>query len=86
MTDTQKQAAILVMKAAAEIRKAAALDGKRKAELSGVADYLESIIYESELGYGEPLFAEDAAPIAAAETPDAEIRKMMKPFRVRLSR
>ena len=84
MTDSEKDAAVLVMKAAAEVRKAAALDRKRKVELSDVADYLESIIYESELGYGEPLFAEDAAPVP--ETPDAEIRKMMKPFRVRLSR
>ena len=86
MTDSEKEAAVLVMKAAAEVRKAATLDRKRKVELSGVADYLESIIYESELGYGEPLFVEDVAPPPAPETPDAEIRKMMKPFRVRLSR
>lgn len=62
MTDSEKEAAVLVMKAAAEVRKAATLDRKRKVELSGVADYLESIIYESELGYGEPLFVEDVAP------------------------
>lgn len=86
MIDSEKEAAVLVMKAAAEVRKAATLDRKRKVELSGVADYLESIIYETELGYGEPLFVEDAAPAPAPETPDEEIRKMMKPFRVRLSR
>ena len=86
MTDSEKEASVLVMRAAAEVRRAATLDRKRKVELTGVADYLESIIYESELGYGEPLFAEDAAPAPLPETPDAEIRKMMKPFRVRLSR
>ena len=86
MTESEKEAAVLVMKAAAEVRKAATLDRKRKVELSGVADYLESIVYESELGYGEPLFVEDATPAPLPETPDEEIRKMMKPFRVRLSR
>lgn len=65
--------------------KAAALDGKRKAELSGVVDYLESIIYERELGYGEPLFPEPETP-ARALTPEEEVRRMIRPFRVRLSR
>jgi hypothetical protein len=83
MSDKEKRAAVLVMKAAAEIRKAAALDRKRKGELTSVADYLESIIYEAELGYGEPLYAEAPAAVTA---PEDEIRKMMKPFRVRLSR
>ena len=47
------------------------------------ADYLESIVYETELGYGEPLFPETVAP----ETiPEDEIKKMMKPFKVRLTR
>jgi hypothetical protein len=82
--DKEKQAAVLVMQAAAEIRKAAGLDRKRKRELSSVADYLESIVYESELGYGEPLYPEPAPPASSSATD--EIRKMMKPFRVRLSR
>lgn len=84
MSDTEKKAEILVMKAATELRKAAALNKKRYAELSGVADYLESIIYETELGYGDPLFPESqaGAPLSAED----EIRKMIKPFKVRLSR
>ncbi len=84
MSDTEKKAEILVMKAATELRKAAALNKKRYAELSGVADYLESIVHETELGYGEPLFPE--APVDAASSPADEIKKMMKPFKVRLSR
>jgi hypothetical protein len=77
------EAAILIMKAAGELRKAAAADKKRRAELESVADYLESIVYETELGYDKPLFA-DADP--APSTPEDEIRKMIKPFRVRLTR
>lgn len=84
MGEQKKTADILVMQAAAEIRKAAALDKKRGAELSGVADYLESIVYEAELGYGEPLFPESPPP--ADMTPDDEIKRMMKPFKVRLTR
>jgi len=71
------------MKAAAELRKAAALDKKRYAELSSVADYVESIIHEKELGYGDPLYPE--AP-AAPVLPNDEIKQMIKPFKVRLSR
>ena len=84
MSDTGKKAEILVMKAATELRKATALDKKRYAELSSVADYLESIVHETELGYGEQLFPEpvEGAPLS----PEDEIRKMIKPFKVRLSR
>ena len=78
-----EEAAVLIMKAAADIRRAASLDTKRKTELTSVADYLESIIYETELGYGEPLFPE---PAPAPLTPEEEVRRMIKPFRVRLSR
>lgn len=83
MGDEAKDAAMLIMKAASDIRRAASLDKKRTTELVGVADYLESIIYESELGYDEPLFpeSEDAKGREASE-----IKRMMKPFRVRLSR
>jgi hypothetical protein len=83
MGEQNKTVDILVMRAAAEIRKAAALDKKRATELSGVADYLESIVYEKELGYGEPLFPEIAVPDTLL---DDEIKKMMKPFKVRLTR
>jgi len=82
-TESGKKAEILVMKAAAELRKAATLDKRRYAELSGVADYLESIIHETELGYGDPLFPEPPARPMSAED---EIKKMIKPFKVRLSR
>ncbi len=84
MSDTEKKASILVMKAAGELRKAASVDKKRYAELSSVADYLESIIHESELGYGDPLFPE--APASDVSSPEEEIKKMIKPFTVRLSR
>ena len=84
MSNKPEEAAVLIMKAAADIREAAALDRKRRTELSCVADYLESIIYEAELGYGEPLFPEP--PPGALPTPEEEVRQMIKPFRVRLSR
>jgi len=77
------EAAILIMKAAGELRKAAGIDQKRRAELESVADYLESIIYEAELGYGNPLFPE---PERAPSSPEDEIKQMIKPFRVRLTR
>jgi len=83
MGEQNKAVDILVMRAAAEIRKAAALDKKRATELGGVADYLESIVYETELGYGEPLFPETVVPETISED---EIKKMMKPFKVRLTR
>ncbi len=83
MSERDKQAAIMVMKAAGELRKAAALDKKRTAELTSVADYLESIIHESELGYGDPLFPE---PPPGPMLPEEEIKRMIKPFKVRLSR
>lgn len=83
MSEREKQAAITIMKAAAELRKAATIDKKRTAELTSVADYLESIIHESELGYGDPIFPE---PPPAPIRPEDEIKKMIKPFKVRLSR
>lgn len=83
MGEQNKTVDILVMRAAAEIRKAASLDKKRATELSGVADYLESIVYEKELGYGEPLFPDPTPPPSKLED---EIKQMMKPFKVRLTR
>ncbi len=85
MGEQEKTVDIIVMRAAAEIRKAATLDKKRATELTGVADYLESIVYEKELGYGEPLFPEAAEPPPETLVDD-EIKKMMKPFKVRLTR
>jgi hypothetical protein len=78
------EAAILIMKAAGDLRKAAASDKKRAAELKSVADYLESIIYERELGYGQPLFPDPEPP--PPPSVEDEIRRMIKPFRVRLTR
>jgi hypothetical protein len=75
--------ALLIMKAATDLRKAAALDKRRRAELQGLADYLESIIYEKELGHDEPLYPEPEPPQPSLED---EIRQMIKPFRVRLTR
>lgn len=92
MGEQNKSVDILVMRAAAEIRKAAALDKKRATELGGVADYLESIVYETELGYGEPLFPDTPLESGGQENisvhsfPADEIKQMMKPFKVRLSR
>jgi hypothetical protein len=77
------EAAILIIKAAGDLRKAAVKDKKRRAELESVADYLESMIYEAELGYGQPLFPEHEPPPPSVED---EIKKMIKPFRVRLTR
>ena len=87
MGEQDRAVDILVMRAAAEIRKAAALDRKRATELSGVADYLESIVYETELGYGEPLFPENAPDRLSPERLlEDEIKQMMKPFKVRFTR
>ncbi|TAL01226.1 MAG: hypothetical protein EPO08_11060 [Rhodospirillaceae bacterium] len=76
------EVALLVMKAATDLRKAATLDKKRRAELQSLADYLESIIYEKELSSDEPSYAE-AEPSLSLED---EIKRMIKPFRVRLTR
>jgi hypothetical protein len=88
MGEQDRAVDILVMRAAAEIRKAAALDRKRATELAGVADYLESIVYETELGYGEPLFTESTVPdqMSPERLLEDEIKQMMKPFKVRLTR
>jgi len=74
--------AILVMKAAADLRKAASLDKARRNELQSLAEYLESIIYEKELD-DEPAYVE---PEAVAISLEDEIRSMITPFRVRLTR
>jgi hypothetical protein len=79
-----KKAEVLITRAAANIRKAAVADRKRRAELTSVAEYLESMIYERELGYDKPLFEENPAPVDGE--PLDEIKRMMKPFKVRLTR
>ncbi|NKB43028.1 MAG: hypothetical protein GKS03_02000 [Alphaproteobacteria bacterium] len=49
---SEEKASILMMKAAGEVRRAAELDKKRAIELTSVADYLESMIFEDELDKG----------------------------------
>jgi hypothetical protein len=81
---TKEKAAILVMKAAGEIRRAAELDRSRAVELISVADYLESIVFEGEMTY-EPI--EDAEPRPKGKPSDvSEIEKLVTPFRVKLKR
>jgi hypothetical protein len=77
------EVALLVMKAATDLRKAATLDKKRRAELQSLADYLESIIYEKELSADDPSLSE---PEPAQLSLEDEIKRMIKPFRVRLTR
>ncbi len=60
------------------MRKAANADRKRRAELMSMAEYLESMIYEHELGFDKPMF-DDAPPVAG--DPTAEARRLMKPFK-----
>ncbi|MCB2107254.1 MAG: hypothetical protein KDE14_06110 [Rhodobacteraceae bacterium] len=81
---TDKKAEVLITRAAANIRKAAVADRKRRAELTSVAEYLESMVYEKELGYGKPMYEDNPAPVGAESAED--IKKMMKPFKVRLTR
>jgi len=81
----ENEVALLIMKAAADLRKAAALDRQRRSELQSLADYLESIIYEKELDADDPVFAEAEEPSHALST-EEQIKQMMKPFKVRLTR
>jgi|GEM_PF-3142443 len=84
----EKRSDIMISRAANALRKAAALDRARRAELSSIADYLESMVYEDEL---RPATARrDDGPqdgprqdgVALAR----EARKMVKPFKIRLVR
>ncbi len=81
----ENEIALLIMKAATDLRKASALDKRRRAELQSLADYLESIIYEKELDVGDPQLAESEEDAQALST-EEQIKQMMKPFRVRLTR
>ena len=83
MDDDEKKSAEIIMKAASDIRRAASMDQKRSIELVGVADYLESIVHEADLEYDEPL-CPDAPEEGSARADD--VKRMLKPFRVRLSR
>jgi hypothetical protein len=85
----EKKSDIMISRAANALRKAAALDRTRRAELSSVADYLETMVYEDEL---RPLQQKgDDAPGQGGSSQDGisisvEAKRMMTPFKVRLVR
>jgi hypothetical protein len=78
------KADIFITRAANTLRKAAALDRKRRAELDGIADYLETIVYEVELRPGQPRVEDGPRQDGMASA--REIKRMIKPFKVRLVR
>jgi hypothetical protein len=80
----EKKSDIMISRAANALRKAAALDRTRRAELASIADYLESMVYEDELKTSPPKFEDRPAQDGASI--DREAKKMMKPFKVRLVR
>jgi hypothetical protein len=80
-----KRSDIMISRAANALRKAAALDRARRAELSSVADYLEAMVYEDELRAEAP--ALDAGPgLQDGVALTREAARLMKPFKVRLVR
>jgi hypothetical protein len=81
---SEDKASILVMKAAGDVRRAAEIDKDRSIELTSVADYLESMIFEDEMQY-EPI-EEDADAKARQPSQVSEIEKLVTPFKVRLTR
>lgn len=82
----EKRSDIMISRAANALRKAAAVDRARRAELSGIADYLESIVYQDELR-SEPAKVESMPPQdGVAPSVSGEVKRMMKPFKVRLVR
>lgn len=74
----EKRSDIMISRAANALRKAAALDRTRRAELSSVADYLESIVYEEELRPAVPKFED--IPRQDGVSLSRDIKKMMKPY------
>ena len=81
---SEEKASILVMKAAGEVRRAAELDKKRAIELTSVADYLESMVFEDEMQY-EPI--DDESDVSEKRPSQvSEIEKLVTPFKVRLTR
>jgi len=80
----EKRSDILISRAANALRKAAEVDRSRRAELSSVADYLESIVYQEELRPTPQKF--ESAPKQDEMSVSREVKRMMKPFKVRLVR
>jgi hypothetical protein len=81
----EKRSDIMISRAANALRKAASLDRTRRSELSGIADYLETMVYEVELREPAPRKRDDAPKQDDIALPK-DIKKMMKPFKVRLVR
>jgi len=86
---SEKKSDIMISRAANSLRKAAALDRARRAELASIADYLETMVYEDELR--PPLPQTEDMSKQDGTTQDGvslsrEAKKMMKPFKVRLVR
>jgi hypothetical protein len=81
----EKRSDILISRAANALRKAAVLDRTRRSELAGIADYLESIVYEAVLRE-PPQRKRDDSPRQDDVALPKDIKKMMKPFKVRLVR
>ncbi len=81
----EKRSDILVSRAANSLRKAAAVDRSRRAELSSIADYLESMVYQDELRTEAPM-RDDMPTKQDGVSVSREVKRMMKPFKVRLVR
>lgn len=81
----EKRSDIMLTRAANALRKAANLDRTRRAELSSIADYLESMVYETELRETTPRPRSDGPKQDGVSLPK-DIKKMTKPFKVRLVR
>lgn len=81
---SEEKASILVMKAAGEVRRAADLDKKRATELTSVADYLESMIFEDELQ--KDAVEDEPDKVPGKQSQVSEIEKLVTPFKVRLTR
>jgi hypothetical protein len=85
----EKRSDILVSRAANSLRKAAAVDRSRRAELSSIADYLESMVYQDELRVEAPKRESTLKPDGPKQdgvSVTREVKRMMKPFKVRLVR
>ena len=86
---SEKKSDIMISRAANSLRKAAALDRARRAELASIADYLETMVYEDELRpplpQTEDMYKHDGTTQDGVSL-SREAKKMMKPFKVRLVR
>jgi hypothetical protein len=85
----EKKSDIMISRAANALRKAAALDRTRRAELSSIADYLETMVYEDELRPHQQKLDDGSSQVGSSQdgvSISHEAKKMMTPFKVRLVR